>query len=148
MLSHLMLSRNYRGGFRGGARDVPPPLLFFLFVFFCNYLFFDHFEELQTVFIEVKLIINNAPLTYVYPNAIKTYLTPNHLLFRRELCYSNTTPVVIRNITVLSSITDKINRINKHFCHKWRHEYVVNLRETQQTSKLKMNSQNLCCASL
>ena len=51
---------NTRGGFRGdtgGARPV-----------FCN-----HFEELQTVLIEVKLIINNAPLAYVYPNTIKTY---------------------------------------------------------------------------
>ena len=57
----------------------------------CNHLFFcDHFEELQTVFIEVKLIINSAPLTYLYPNTIKTYLTPNLLLFGRQLlCYSN-----------------------------------------------------------
>ena len=35
--------------------------------FFCNHLFFcDHFEEQHIVFIEVKGIINNAPLTYVY----------------------------------------------------------------------------------
>ena len=33
--------------------------------FFCNHLFFcDHFEELHIVFIELKVIINNAPLTY------------------------------------------------------------------------------------
>ena len=36
--------------------------------------FGDHFEELQTAFIENKLIINKAPLTYVYLNTIKTYL--------------------------------------------------------------------------
>ena len=54
-----------------------------------------------------KMIINNAPLTYVYPNTIKTYLTPNQLLFGRQLlCYSNTTSAVIRNLTVLSSTTD------------------------------------------
>ena len=52
--------------------------------FFCNHLFFcNHFEELQTVLTEVKLIINNAPLTYVYPDTIKTFLTRNHLLFDR-----------------------------------------------------------------
>ena len=50
------------------------------FIFFCN-----HFEELQTVLIEVELIINNAPLTYVYPNTIETCLTPDHLLFCRQL---------------------------------------------------------------
>ena len=95
--------------------------------FFC-----DQFEELHIVFIEVKLIINNAPLTYVYPNTIKTYLTPNDLLFGRQLlCYSNTTSVVIRDLTVLSSTTDKINCISNHFWHRWRHEYIVNLCETQ-----------------
>ena len=42
-------------------------------------IFCNHFEELQNVLFEVELTINNAPLTYVYPNAIETYLTPNHL---------------------------------------------------------------------
>ena len=120
------------------------PLFFAITCVFCDYI-----EEPHTVFNEVKLIINNAPLTYVYPNTIKTYLTPNHLLFGRQLlCYSNTTSTVVRNLTVLSSTTDKINRISNHFWHRWRHEYVVNLRETQQASKLNINSQKLCCASL
>ena len=100
------------------------------------------------MFIEVKLIINNAPLTYVYPNNFNTYLTPNHLLFGRQLCYSNTKSAVIRNLTVLSSTTDKINHISNHFWHRWRHEVnVVNLSETQRESKLNINSQKLCCAS-
>ena len=103
--------------------------------------FWNHFEELQTVLIEVKLIINNAPLTYVYPNTIKTCLTIDHLLFDRQFYSSNTTSTVVRNLTVLSSTTDKINKISKHFWHRWRHEYVVNLCETQQTSKLNINSQ-------
>ena len=106
---------------------------------FCNHLLFcDHFEALKFVLTEVKLIIDNAPLTYVYPNTIKTYLTPNHLLFGRHLlCYSNTTSTVVRNVTVFSSTTDKINRFSNHFWHRWRHEYVVNLCETQRASKLK-----------
>ena len=117
---------------------------------FCNSLLFcNHFDELQTVLIEVKLITNNATLTYVYPNTIKTCLTLNHLLFGRQLLYySNTTSTVVRNLTVLSSTTDKINRISNHFWHRWRHEYVVNLCETQRASKLNINSQKLCCASL
>ena len=46
------------------------------------------------------------------------------------------------------STTDKINLISNHFKHRQRHEYVVNLRETQSASKLNINSQKLCCASL
>ena len=99
-------------GARRPPSPPPPPALFF-----CNHLFFcDSFEELQTVLIEVKLIINNAPLTSVHPNIIKTYLTPNHLLSGRQLlCYSNTASTVVRNLTVLSSTTDKIDRITNHF---------------------------------
>ena len=92
------------------VRDARP-LFFAITCFLC-----DHFEELQTVLIQVKLIVNNAPLTYVSPNTIEAYLTPNHLLFGRQLlCYSNTTSTVDRNLTVLSSTTDKINHISNHF---------------------------------
>ena len=72
---------------------------------------------------------------------METCFTPNHLLFGRQLLYSsNTTSTVVRNLTVLSSTTNKINRISNHFLDRWRHGYVVNLRETQRTSKLNINS--------
>ena len=80
-------------------------------MFFCH-----HFEELQTKLFEVELIINNAPLIYVYPNTIKTCLTPNYLLLGRQLLLSsNATSTVAANLTVLSCTTDKINRISNHF---------------------------------
>ena len=79
--------------------------------------------------------------TYVYPNTIETCFTPNHLLFGRQLLYSsNITSTVVRNLTVLSSTTDKINRISNYILDRWRHGYVVNLRETQRTSKLKIKN--------
>ena len=91
-----------RGGFKGGAGAVRP--LFLAITWF----FYNHFEELQTALFKVKLIINNAPLTYVYPNAVETCLTPNLFLFSRQLLYSsNTTRTVVRNPTILSSATDK-----------------------------------------
>ena len=89
---------------------------------------------------EVELSINNTPLTYLNPNSIEICLIPNHLLFGRQLLYSfNTTSTVVRKLTVLSSTTDKINRISNHLLDRWRHGYVVNLRETQRTSKLNIN---------
>ena len=92
----------YRGGFRGA---LP---IFCSHLIFCNY-----FEELQTVLFEVERIINNALLAYVHPNTIETCLTTNYLLFGRQLLYSsNTTSTVNRNLTILSSTTDKINRIS------------------------------------
>ena len=123
-------------------------ILFLLSLVFC-----DPFEELQAVLTEVKLIINNVPnAPHVnnapdirLPNTIKTYLTPNHLLFGRLLlCYSNTTSTVVSYLTILSSTVDKINCISNRFLHSWRHEYVVNFREIQRASKFNLNSQKLC----
>ena len=89
---------------------------------------------------EVELIINNAPLIYVYPNTIETCITFSSFFVRQLLYSSNTTSAVVRNPTVLSSTTDKINRISNSFMDRGIHGYVVNLRETQQTSKLNINS--------
>ena len=98
----------YRGRFKGGGEEGATPLLF------CNLLFFyNNFEELRTVLFEVELIIK---LTYVCPNTIETCLTPNLLLFGRQLFHSsNTSSTVVRNLTVLSRTTDKINRIGNPF---------------------------------
>ena len=96
-----------------------PSFLAIACFFFCN-----PFEELQTVLFEVELIINNAPLPYVYPNTIETCLTTTHLLFGRQLLYSsNTTSTAVRNLTVLSNTTDKINHISNHVLDRWRHEF-------------------------
>ena len=132
-LDHTRLV-NSRGGFkggRGGRAPLPP--------FFATTCFFgNHFEELQIMLFKVELIINNKSLTYVYPNTIETL---NHLSFGRQLLYSsNTTSTVVRNLTVLSSTTDKINGISNHFLDRWRHGYVINLCETQRTSKLNISS--------
>ena len=64
----------------------------------------------------------------------------HHLLFGRQLLYScNINATVVTKLIVLSSTTDKINRISNHFCDRWLNEYVGNLREAQRTSKLNIN---------
>ena len=84
--------------------------------FLQSFVFCNNFEELETKLFEAELIINNAPLIYVYPNTIKTCLTPNYLLFGRQLLlFSSTTSTVAGNLTVLSGTTDKINHISNHF---------------------------------
>ena len=58
--------RNSRGRFKRGRGERVPPI-------FCNHLF------LPITLKKYKLINNNAPLIYVYPNTIETCLTPNYL---------------------------------------------------------------------
>ena len=112
--------------------------------FLQSLIFCNHFEEPETVLFELELIINNASLTYLYPNTIQTCLTRNHLLFARQLLNScNTTLTEATNLTVLLSTTDKINRISNHFWDRKGQEYVVNLRETQWISKLNIKGKKV-----
>ena len=100
--------------------SAPPPLFF---AFLCNNLFVcNHFGELQTMLIEVKLIVNNTPVTCVFPNTIKACLTLNHLFGRQLLYYFNTTSTVVRNLTVPSNTKNKINCISNHFWDRWKYE--------------------------
>ena len=127
---------------RGRTPSPLPPPSFFLqslavvVGFFCN-----HFEELQTVLFEVELITNNAPLTYVYLNTIETCLTPpNHLWFGRQLLYSsNIISTVVSNLIVLSSGTDKINRISNHFLNRWRYEFTLDTTNINIKYRLPKN---------
>ena len=66
--------------------------------------------------------------------------TQSFVIWQTTIYSSNTTSTVVRNLTVLSSTTDKINCISNHFLDRWRHGYVVNLRETQRASKSNINS--------
>ena len=88
---------------------------------------------MQTVLLEVEMILNNRPLTYVYPNEIENALTPNHLLFGRTLFSTSdlNTPIQFtpQNITAQSK---KVNRIINHFWDRWHKEFIVNLRKTDK----------------
>ena len=44
-----------------------------------------NFDEMRTVLTEVQNILNNRPLTYVYSDELEVPLTPNRLLFGRNL---------------------------------------------------------------
>ena len=69
--------------------------------------------------------------------------TQSFVVWQTVLCYSNTISTLVRSLIVLSGITHKINRINDQFRHRWRHDFVLNLHETQQASKLKINSKKI-----
>ena len=66
---------------RGGGKAS---LIFAITCFFTIVL-----KNYKIEFFKVELIINNAPLICVYPNTIKICLTPNNLLFDRQLLYSS-----------------------------------------------------------
>ena len=93
----FFLHTNIRADLRGRRGRVPS--LFFAVTFSAITL-------INYVLFEVKLIIKNTPLTYIYPNTIETPLTSNHLLFCRQLLYS---------ANIKTNFNYKTNRSFKHY---------------------------------
>ena len=93
---------------------------------------------------EVEMMLNNCPLTYVYPNEIENALTPNHLLFGRTLFSTSdlNTPIQFtpQNITAQSK---KVNRIINHFWDRWHNEFIVNLRKTHKQNLQNQHQQHI-----
>ena len=61
-----------------------------------------------------------------------------------QLLYSsNTASTVVKHLTVLSSTTDKINRISNNFFDRWRHEFMrdtTNSKYNKYKSKVNIDS--------
>ena len=89
---------------------------------------------------EVEAILNNRPLTYYYEDDAEECLTPNHLLFGRQLKLFNPDPFEISYTPAdLNVHSRKINNILNHFWARWRKEYLINLRENHKVKLQKFN---------
>ena len=84
---------------------------------------------MMTLLLEIELIVNNRPITYVYPNELEECLTPNHLLFSRRLesksLSNHDTPLVVADP---GNYFPLINNLLEHFWNRWRQEYLTELR--------------------
>ena len=73
------------------------------------------YEEIQTVLLEIEMIINNKPLTHLYLDATKTPLTPNYLVFSSMLNHSSSNDRSINNqVLVEGEIYSKPKRASIH----------------------------------
>jgi len=47
-----------------------------------------NYDQMLTLLLEIESIINNRPITYVYPKDLEPCVTPNHLLYGRKLSFT------------------------------------------------------------
>ena len=75
------------------------------------------YEELYTVFLQVERIVNNRPITYVYPTDTESCVTPNHLVFGCRLeCESMSETQHYENSSLdINTEVQKIQSAIKHF---------------------------------
>ena len=91
------------------------------------------YEEMQTVLSECEAILNNRPLTYIYPTDLTSCLTPNHLLYGRVIQSSSiqSSPLT-HDPSELTTYSNQVTTVINRFWNKWRYEYLANLRETHK----------------
>ena len=99
------------------------------------------YDELLTAVTEIESIINSRPLSYVAPDDLEEPLTPSHLLMGRRvlslpdnLSYQGDTqdPDFELNPADLTRRVKHLNNSLTRFWRRWRHEYLVELREAHR----------------
>ena len=92
------------------------------------------YEEMQTVLFECEAILNNCPVTYIYPTDLTSCLTPNHLLYGRVIPSSSSiqSSPLTHDPSELTAYSNQVTTAINRFWDKWRYEYLVNLRETHK----------------
>ena len=93
------------------------------------------FIELQTLLCEVKAVVNSRPLTYISENLDDDYLTPNLLLYGRNILLAppldefDENSVPYQDDSQLRSYYTKLSSALKCFQESWVKNYLTSLRE-------------------
>ena len=90
--------------------------------------------EMQTVLLEIENILNSRPLCELYDDLVSP-LTPNHLLFGRNLNQSNKSGELEVNFEIGRKRVQYIETVVEHFWNRWRQEYLNTLRNWQSKYK-------------
>ena len=90
------------------------------------------FTELLTVLFEVENVLNNRPLFFVYDDDVSDFLTPNCLLYGRNLDCENKIVEEIDFGVIGSDLWERnfaLQNVVEHFWSVWYREYLNGLRE-------------------
>ena len=90
---------------------------------------------MQTILLEIESIINNGPFTHIYTDSTELTLTTSQLVFLRNLNHSSLSELPVNVEIDVYEHREKLTNIINHFWHRWRTEYMANLREFQKFIK-------------
>ena len=84
--------------------------------------------ELEEVLLDIKIIINNRPLTYIEEEIDHPILTPNNLILGRDVNFPDAAPHESESETIKKR-HKYIKRCKEGLWKRWKREYLVALRE-------------------
>ena len=94
------------------------------------------YDELLTAVIEVEMILNSRPLSYVSADDMEEPLTPSHLMIGRRvsslpdnLCHAEEDSDEEITPALLGKRARHLNKTLNQFWRRWRREYLLELRE-------------------
>jgi len=96
-----------------------------------------NYDQMITVLKEIENVLNNRPLTFLYTDDLSEPLTPNKLLYGRNIYTTNVDDSNDENVEN-ESLENKfrhVRQILEHFWKKWQFEYLTELREYNKCTK-------------
>ena len=98
------------------------------------------YEELETILIEIEMVINSRPLTYLYEEADEA-LTPSHLLIGRRLLSStnNWEDTEFVSSEKLNNRYKYLRKILEHYRNRFFKEYLTELHQHHLYTRGKGN---------
>ena len=105
------------------------------------------YDELLTVLVEIEMVLNSRPLSFVSSNDLQEPLTPSHLLtgyrllslppcnYPEDFDYNST----IQEVSFTKRMAYFDNLLN-HFWKRWQSEYLIELRECHRYQLSKYGS--------
>ena len=87
------------------------------------------YEEIETVIIEIEMVVNSRPLTYLYEEADET-LTPSHMVLGRRLLSSSFGCNDEVEVTgeVMNQRYHYLKTVLKHYSRRFMKEYLSECR--------------------
>ena len=105
-------------------------------------------DELYTLIVEIEGTLNNRPLTYLSAEEFDKALTPSHLICGRRL--ESLPDREIKDVTeenlnreLLVKRQEFIAKLLSHWWNRWKHEYLVDLRESHNLSTKRVGQPNI-----
>ena len=104
-----------------------------------------NYDELITVLIEIKAMINSRPLTYLTEEDNTEAITPFHLLRGRNIAAAREINLIQCDVNI-GDLTNRVKYVQlllNHFWKRFYNEHTVALRERMMYDKTKRSSDKL-----